>query len=132
MGGNIHSEKWTLEVSIAFMQDSLKLAREKKHDFIGEVARDMDSYRDVYTYLKDKYVECKPLYKKILQECETNCFSHGKNGKINTAMAIVNLKSNHNWTDRVDNTSKGNEIKSGVTLTPKEAKIISDELDAEY
>ena len=132
MEGNTNAEKWTLEASIEFMQDSLKLAREQKHDFIGEVARDMDSYRDVYTYLKDKYSECNHLYNKILQECETNCFSHGKKGDINTAMAIVNLKSNHNWTDRVDNTSKGNEIKSGVTLTPKEAKIISDNLDGEY
>lgn len=132
MEGNTNAEKWTLEASLKFMNDSLEIAKTEKHDFIGEVARDMDSYRELYTYLKDKYSECRVIYNRIMQECESNCFSHGKKGDINTAMAIVNLKSNHNWTDRVDNTSKGNEIKSGVTLTPKEAKIISDNLDGEY
>ena len=64
-------------------------------------------YRDVFTYLKKKYKELKPLNKRLLSNIEANCFSHGKNGDINTAMAIVNLKSNHGWTDRVDNTTKG-------------------------
>lgn len=31
-------------------------------------------------------------------------------------MAIVNLKSNHGWTDRVDNTSKGEEIKQTTNI----------------
>lgn len=109
---NNNAEVWDLDTAIKFMQDSLVLAKEKKHDFIGEVARDMDIYREVYSYLARKYKECDKIYKRINQECESNCFSHGKKGDINTAMAIVNLKSNHNWTDRVDNTSKGNEIKS--------------------
>ena len=115
MGAMLHNrnaEVWDLEAAVKFMNDSLELAKEKKHDFIGEVARDMDTYRDVYTYLKKKYKECMPIYKRIMQECESNCFTHGKKGDINTAMAIVNLKSNHDWTDRVDTTSKGNEMKS--------------------
>lgn len=109
---NTNAEKWDLETAVTFMNESLELAKEKQHDFIGEVARDMDTYREVYTYLKDKFKECKTLYNRLIQECESNCFSHGKNGDINTAMAIVNLKSNHGWTDRVDTTSKGNEVKS--------------------
>ena len=45
------------------------------------------------------------------------------------ALSKMNPKK---YGDKVDVTSKGNEIKSGVTLTPKEAKIISDNLDGEY
>ena len=107
---NKNAEKWDLETSIKFMEDSLILAKEKKHDFIGEVARDMNEYRELYTYLKDKFKECEAIYKRIIQECETNCFSHGKKGDIVPSLAIMNLKSNHGWTDRVDTTSKGNEL----------------------
>lgn len=115
MGAMLHNknaEVWDLETSVKFMDDSLQIAKEKGHDFIGEVARDMDTYREIYTYLSKKYEGCSRIYKRINQECESNCFSHGKKGEINTAMAIVNLKSNHDWTDRVDTTSKGNEVKS--------------------
>lgn len=109
---NKNAEKWDLETSVKFMQDSLDLAKKKKHDFIGEVARDMDTYRELYVYLKDKYKECESIYKRLVQECESNCFSHGKSGDIVPSLAIMNLKSNHGWTDRIDTTTKGNEVKS--------------------
>ncbi len=119
--GNKNAEKWTLEDAVLFFESSLKICKEKGLDFIGEVAVEMDSYRDIYTYLKGKFKECDKLYKRLEQQCETNCFSHGKKGEINTAMAIVNLKSNHGWTDRVDNTSKGNELKPAtVNFTSNE------------
>jgi len=111
---NKNAEKWTLEAANEFMKQSLELAKERKHDFIGEVARDMNQYRELYVYLTDKYPQLKHIYKKILQECETNCFSHGKKGDINTAMAIVNLKSNHGWTDRIDTTTKGETVKDEI------------------
>lgn len=43
-------------------------------------------------------------------------------------MAIMNLKSNHGWTDRVDTTSKGNEIKS----TPIDLSGLSQEALDEF
>lgn len=107
---NTNAEKWTLDESIKFMELALKTAKEKEHDFIGEVASELDTYRDVFTYLKDKFKECKPLYKRLEQQCESNCFSHGKTGDIVPSLAIMNLKSNHGWTDRMDTTSKGNEV----------------------
>jgi len=105
---NKNAEKWDLETAVKFMEDSLILAKEKKHDFIGEVARDMDSYRELYTYLSDKFTDCKYIYKRLTQECESNCFSHGKKSEINPALAIMNLKSNHKWTDRLDSTVNAN------------------------
>ena len=107
---NKNAEVWSLEESTKFLEESLQLVIEKKHDFIGEVARDMKQYRDLYTYLIDKFKELKPLYKRIIQECETNCFSHGKTGDIVPSLAIMNLKSNHGWTDRNDTTTNGKEI----------------------
>lgn len=109
---NTNAEKWTLDESIKFMELALKTAKEKGHDFIGEVASELDTYREIFVYLKDKFKECKPLYKRLEQQCESNCFSHGKTGEIVPSLAIMNLKSNHGWTDRMDTTSKGNEIQS--------------------
>lgn len=110
---NTNAEKWTVEEAISLFNESIKSCQINGYDFIGEVAQDQGTYRDIYTYLKNKYKECKPLYKRLQQECEANCFSHGKKGDIVPSMAIVNLKSNHGWTDRVDNTTQGEKIETG-------------------
>ena len=92
------------------MNRAIECAKEKEHDFIGEVANELDSYREVFTYLKDKYKEVKPLLKRLNQICESNCFSHGKKGDIIPSLAIINLKSNHGWTDRNDITTKDDKL----------------------
>lgn len=109
---NINAEKWSFEKSESIFNEALDLSVKGGYDFIGEIARDLGLYRDIFTYLKDKYDDLKPLYKRLNGNLEANCFSHGKEGTINTAMAIVNLKSNHNWTDRTSNdlTTKGEAI----------------------
>lgn len=124
---NKNAEKWTKEESIKLFNDAIKLTEnDSDYDFIGEVAKSLQTYRDVFTYLKDKYKECKPLYKRLTSNLEANCFSHGKKGDINTAMAIVNLKSNHGWTDRVENTLEGGEnpiqtiVQLGTGVNPNE------------
>lgn len=105
--GNTNAEKWTLEEAVAFMELSIETCKIKGFDFIGEVATELDTYRDVFTMLKRKFKECEILYKRLVQLCESNCFSHSKKGEINTAVGIVNLKSNHGWTDRVANDHSG-------------------------
>lgn len=111
MKNNKNAEKWNEEDSINLFNEAIELTElDSDYDFIGEVAKNLGTYRDVFTYLKNKFKSCEHLHKILTSNLEANCFSHGKKGDINTAMAIVNLKSNHGWTDRVDNTSKGNEI----------------------
>jgi hypothetical protein len=109
---NTNAEKWTLKEATKFMELALKTAQKKDFDFIGEVANELDTYREVFVYLSDKYKPCKTLYKRLQQKCEANCFSHGKTGDIVPSLAIMNLKSNHGWTDRVDTTTKGESVKS--------------------
>ena len=105
------------------------------YDFIGEVARDLGTYRDVFTYLKGKFESCKPLYKRLSQNIEANCFSHGKSGEINAALAIMNLKANYKWSDRVETTLQGGDKPIQVNkteLTPEEIKALNDELENDY
>lgn len=114
--GNTNSEKWTEDEATEFMTNSYYTIQEKNLDFIGELARDMGQYRDLYTYLVDKFPHLKLMYKKILQECEANCFSHGKKGEINSALAIMNLKSNHGWTDRIDQTTNSKDLNVNIPV----------------
>ena len=77
----------------------------------------------MFDYIIDKYPSLKGHKKRIKRNCETNCFSSGKKGDIIPSLAIMNLKSNHGWTDRVDNTTKGgsiNIINLGAGINPDE------------
>jgi len=101
--GNTNAEKWTFEDAELFLEKSLELSKQDNFDFLGEIAKHLGSYIDVYDYLIGKFPELKHYKTHIMRNCEANCFSNSKKGKINTAIGIVNLKSNHGWTDRVSN-----------------------------
>lgn len=111
---NKNAEQWNLEDSKELFQKALDLSVLDEYDFIGEIARELKVYRDLFTYLSKKYTELESVYKTILSNLEANCFSHAKTGRIKEATAIVNLKSNYKWTDRADLTSGGEEIKRTV------------------
>ena len=108
--GNKNAESWTEIEANELFDKSIELSLQKEYDFIGEIARDLGTYRDIYTYLSDKYTFLKEKHKRILQNLEANCFSHAKKGDIKEATAIVNLKSNYKWTDRADITSDNKSI----------------------
>lgn len=110
--GNKNAEKWTLEESLELFNKALELSHGDEYDFIGEVARDLGTYRTLFDYLADKFSECKQIYNQILNTLEANCFEHSKKGKIREATAIVNLKSNYKWTDRQEHTIPG-----GISIT---------------
>ncbi len=112
MLNNKNAEKWTLEEATVFFDEAIDLSKddEKKFDFIGEVAREMGTYRAIFIYLSDKFIELKSKHETLLTNLEANCFLHGKKGDIVPSLAIMNLKSNHKWTDRIDNTTKGDSI----------------------
>ena len=120
--GNKNAEKWTIENSIAIFNDAIELANltetiilkkgeytteveQYKFDFIGEVARELGYYKSLFTELVNKFPkQLKPLHTQLVETLEANCFCNSKKGAIKEATAIVNLKSNHKWTDRNTNT----------------------------
>lgn len=112
--GNNNAEKWTELEAEKFFNDALELSLQPEYDFIGEVARDLGEYRQLFPHLCEKFPNMKYIHDKILSNLEANCFSHAKKGDIKEATAIVNLKSNYGWTDRVDNTSKGDKIEPPI------------------
>ena len=131
--GNTNAEKWTEEEALDFMRRSLMAMEKEPFDFIGELAQEMGKYRKLYNYLADKFPECKVILNKIEQECEANCFRHGKKGEIVPSLAIMNLKSNHGWTDRVASQNDNTNVNlNSEELTPEQIKALNDELNNEY
>ena len=126
--GNTNAEKWTEDEAINLMETALLMTNQKdtgkdgqelnayKYDFIGEICRELNSYKELLSYLSGKFKSCKPIHNQILSNLEANCFYNSKKGNIKEATAIVNLKANYKWSDRqqVDHTSNGKEI----NLTP--------------
>lgn len=122
MLNNNNAEVWTIEESRQLFNEALKLSYDEKYDFIGEIARDLKSYIDVFDYLTDKYPELKKIKNQIMRNCEANCFSNSKKGKIREATAIVNLKSHHGWTDRTKTELTG---AGGKDLIPKKIEFVN-------
>ena len=101
MEGNTNAEKWTIEVATKFMADAVELSKNNEYDFIGEIAYDLDEDKGTFDYLVEKFPQLKPFKKRIKNNCEVNCFRNIKKENINVGAGIMNLKSNHGWTDRV-------------------------------
>jgi len=102
--GNTNAEKWTIEKAKDLFEKCLVTASDKSldcNDFIGEVAQEHKTTLSTLDYLKNIFPELESVYTAIKNNCESNCFRNGKKGNINAGMAIMNLKSNHGWTDRV-------------------------------
>jgi len=107
---NKNAEQWNIEEATKLFDDAIDLSNNDEFDFIGEVARELGTYRDIFGYLSDKYKELNIKHKIILSNLEANCFSHAKKGTIKEATAIVNLKSNYKWTDRADVTTNNESL----------------------
>lgn len=114
---NKNAEKWQLEDARDLFLSCIATAQDKDgddNDFIGEVAQANGTYITQLHDLKDKFPELERLYTTIKRHCEANCFRNGKKSKIVPSMAIMNLKSNHGWTDRSETV---NEHKGEIKIT---------------
>ena len=125
---NKNAEKWTIDGANEFMKKAYDKSIEKKgedfvYDFIGEIARDLGQYKELFSYLVDKFPTLEKAYNAIKSNCEANCFYNGKKSNIVPSMAIMNLKSNHGWTDRAETTVKGKLDLSQYTDEELEQKI---------
>ena len=123
---NTNAEKWTIELSLDLFNELLEISRNKgndENDFIGEIAQQKKVTLSTLDYLTTKFPELESIYKDIKSNCEANCFRNGKKGKIVPSLAIMNLKSNHGWTDRIDATTKGESVSTVIKCGDSEMEI---------
>ena len=124
---NTNAEKWTLEVATDFMERAIELSKDSGYDFIGEIAYDLDKDKGTFDYLVEKFPELKKLKRQMKNNCEVNCFRNIKKENINTAAGIINLKSNHGWSDRIqtDVTTGGDKLQTQFIVG---SEVIADEI----
>lgn len=113
--GNRNAEKWTFKKSVRLFQDAIELSNQLeddcyKFDFIGEIARELGTFHHMFMHLVKRFPSLKRQHDQLLNNLESNCYYNTKKGKIREATGIVNLKSNHHWTDRNETHNTG-EIK---------------------
>ena len=116
--GNKNAEKWTEEEAIKLFEKAIAMAEKKssQYDFIGEITRDLKLYKDIFLHLISRFPDLKPLNARLLGVLEANCYQNAKTGNIVASLGIINLKSNHKWTDRVDSTSQGDKIGNTIKV----------------
>lgn len=137
--GNKNALVWTKEKCLSVIDQLKKLVNEKeiyiisgqkvqgyKYDFIGELTLELGYNREI---LKKEILHHAPELtsevNRLYSYMERNCYTNTKKGIIREATGIVNLKSNHKWTDRIDNTSNDKELKN---QTSDPFKQIADNL----
>jgi hypothetical protein len=131
--GNKNAEKWKIRNALQLFYDAIELSNKEeklqlkqgdklqeltgyKFDFIGEVARELGTYKSIFTELIKKFPGLKKYHNQLIENLEANCFCNTKKGMIREATGIVNLKSNHKWKDRVDNTTDDKPIKDNPQI----------------
>ena len=127
MLSNKNAEKMTEQECIDIMNTAIELARtsqetdEKgvtsyKYDFIGEVCNDLGITRHHISHWGERFKSIVELKKTLKAILESNCYDNTKKGRINTAVGIINLKSNHQWTDRIVEKQEG-EVNQNINIT---------------
>lgn len=112
--GNKNAEVWSEEMANEIFEQVLELSFEDKYDFIGEVCRDLRISRHQLRHLVTRFPYLSFCYEQIKNNLEANCYTNAKKGKIKEATAIINLKANHKWKDRVDSTTDDKPIQHTV------------------
>ncbi len=119
--GNRNAEKWSFKKSIQLFDSAIKLSKEKetytfkdgksiitvngyKFDFIGEIAKELGTFKEIFSHLVKRFPVLSRKHNELITNIESSCYYNTKRGLIREATGIVNLKSNHKWTDRNENT----------------------------
>ncbi|MGD1843297.1 MAG: terminase small subunit [Thermonemataceae bacterium] len=101
--GNDASLRWTKEKAEEFLTNSLdKLVNNKKIRYIGSLAVEMNEYRELYSYLLDKFPEFHTIKNKIDAIIEARLYEDGLKGDANATLVIFGLKNNHGWKDKTE------------------------------
>ncbi len=137
--GNKNAEKWTFKKSVRLFHDAIKLTNKTKkiklsgikqktyvYDFIGEIAGELGTFKQIFEHLTKRFMTLKRLNNQLHTNIERNCYYNAKKGAIKEATGIINLKSNHHWTDRqhLDANSRNLNLNSELNEQEKQEALM--------
>jgi len=128
--GNTYAEKYDLETARGFFKDSLEMLKGSDDiTFIGTLAVRMNTYRDLYYHLLDRFddEELHTYKSKIDSILESRVVNLAMSGKANATFSIFMMKNNHGWRDKQEHEHSGGfEIKTSEKSKKKIDEIGND------
>jgi len=129
---NKNAELWTLKQTEIFFKESLKISEKKDIYFIGTIAKELKTYRQVFDYLVQKFPVFNTIKNEIDSNIENNLFVAGLTDKdISTPLAIFGLKNSHKWKDKTETeiTTNQENVVNVTVSNQTEANEINELLD---
>lgn len=131
MLGNLNAELYSEEETINLFTQMITMSRNDDYTFIKQLTREFGISYDVFISLVRRFPNLNEAYKLIKDNLETNCYTASNEDKLKIQLAILNLKSNYGWTDRVasntDITTGGQPLQIGNLITFSDVTNDEDE-----
>ena len=110
MLGNLNAELYSEEQSLDLFGQMIVMSQDNNYTFIKQLTRQFGISYDVMINLTKRFPSLQEAYKLIKDNLETNCYTASNEDKLKIQLAMLNLKSNYGWTDRV---SQNTDITTG-------------------
>ncbi|MGV0964780.1 hypothetical protein [Empedobacter falsenii] len=121
MLGNLNAELYTAEEALELFGQMLITSQNDNYTFIKQITREYGVTYDVVIHLTKRFPALQPIHQLIKDNLENNCYTASNTDKLKLPLAILNLKSNYNWTDRVetktDVTTQGQPLQISNLIT---------------
>lgn len=121
MLGNLNAEQYTLEDSLDLFGQMIIMSQDDNYTFIKQITRQFGVTENVIKHLVKRFQTLKEPYDLIKENLETNCYTATNDGKLKLPLAMLNLKSNYGWTDRVESktdvTTQGQPLQMNNLIT---------------
>lgn len=103
--GNKHNQKYDKQGVIDYFENALNVLKEKPEIvFIGQLAVELDTYRDIFSQLHKRFPkETRTLYDKIRNIIESRLYVGALQNDYNASIAKFGLKVNFKWKEDENN-----------------------------
>jgi len=119
--GNTASEKWTYEMTKDFFEKALDIAKKNDIYWIGDIAVQLNTYNDIFTYLSDKFPDFRVQYQKIKDIVLSRLNKGALLNDLNATFAKFHISSNYNWSEK-------NTTENKTEITTNLSSLTTDEL----
>lgn len=121
MLGNLNAELYDEEQAYDLFCQMIVMSHDDNYTFFKQITREFGITENVIKHLVKRFTSLKEPYDLIKENLETNCYTATNDGKLKLPLAMLNLKSNYGWTDRVENktdvTTQGQPLQISNLIT---------------
>jgi hypothetical protein len=98
--GNKSAEKWNLKEATLFFEKAYEIAKQEGVYHLTDIAVQLDTYQELFSYLIKKYPVFNTIKKKIDTLLVSRLNRGGLEGTLREGMTKFNLSANYNWKEK--------------------------------